>query len=571
MKEIKHNHAKPAKRGINFIILILIILGISLFLFLFFKPLFETYEKMSIHILRKLKSPTSIKFFFQALLMGFLINIPFLIIVFFMYKKIKSKLIRYEILSPKQEKFTKKKSFNPNALELELNGQLEIKNPYSGVFISGGAGSGKSKSIVEPLIYDAGRKNFTGVVYDFKFPELAKYVETAFLTSKVERKYVNFTNMNITDRVNPIQPELMKNDSYAREFAYSILANLNPSMISKPDFWSDNSLSLLAAVFWYLKVNEPQYCTLAHAISLILQPDLEALLNLLQSNYKCADMIATILTAYKQGAQNQLSGVISSLQVALSKINTAEIYFVTSESDFSLNLNDPNKPIILVVGNDPTLSETYSPVIGLILTSISKQINQQNKEKSVFLIDEFPTVFVPKVEQLPATGRSNKVATILACQDIAQVTDKYGKDKADTILSNLGNQFYGRTTNPETAKRVSSLFGKSDKLMQSTNQSKSTSILGTDPKNTRGSSYSYQERDLVKVQDVAQLGTGSFYTILSEGNPRQGKTSIPLNTSFIKSELPQKRHITEEQIENVFNRIKMEARDILSDFQDQNQ
>ena len=149
---------------------------------------------------------------------------------------------------------------------------------------------------------------------------------------------------------------------------------------------------------------------------------------------------------------------------------------------------------------------------------------------------------------------------------MAQMVDKYGKEKADTILSNLGNQFYGRTTNPDTAKRVSTLFGKSDKLIQSVNQSTSSEIFGTDRKNTRGSSYSYQERDLVKIQDVAQLATGSFYTILSEGEARQGKTSIPLNNAFVKSDLPQKRHVTEEQIENVFSRVKMEAKGILSNY-----
>ena len=113
---------------------------------------------------------------------------------------------------------------------------------------------------------------------------------------------------------------------------------------------------------------------------------------------------------------------------------------------------------------------------------------------------------------------------------------------------------------------MSTLFGKADKLIQSINQSTSTEIFGTDRKNTRGSSYSYQERDLVKVQDVAQLNTGSFYTILSEGETRQGKTTIPLNNTFVKSDLTQKRDVTDEQIENVFTRVKMEAKQILSNY-----
>lgn len=568
MKQVEHNHAQRSGGLINFKKILLISLLILWVKFVIFPPLWETYNKMLTFVLKDLTSPRSVSYFFEAVFCIILINIPFIIIAYLVIRRF-NKPIKYvyDILT---SLFKRKEHIGTiiltEQLELQLNGAVEVKNPYSGIFISGGAGSGKSKSLIEPIIYDAGIKNFTGVVYDFKYPELAKYVETAFDSSKIDKRYVNFTDMNYTDRINPIEPSLMRNDSFAREFAFSILANLNPTMISKPDFWSDNSLSLLSAVFWYLKSNEPQFCTLPHAMSLILQPDLEALLNMLQSNEKCSDMIATILTAHKQGAQNQLSGVISTLQVALSKINTAEIYFVTSESDFSLNLNDPINKTILVVGNDPTLLETYSPVIGLILTSISKQLNQQDKAKSIFLIDEFPTVFIPKVEQLPATGRSNKVATILACQDIAQMVDKYGKDKADTILSNLGNQFYGRTTNPETAKRVSMLFGKSDKLIESTNKSSSNNVFGTDLKNTKGSSYSYQERDLVKVQDVAQLTTGSFYTILSEGKIRQGKTTIPLKTSFVKSDLPQKRHITDEQIENVFTRVKMEAKQMLSNY-----
>lgn len=262
------------------------------------------------------------------------------------------------------------------ASKLHINNYLTIENPYSGVFISGGAGSGKSKSIIEPLIKDAGLNNFTGVIYDYKFPELAEYVNTAFTNSTVSKYFVNFTDVNKSHRINPIAPELMKNDSFAREFAFSILANLNPQIIKSTDFWTDNSLALLSSVFWYLKTTHPKHCTLPHAISLILQPDLDALLEKLKTNSKCSDMIATILTAQMQGATNQLSGVISSLQVSLSKINTSEIYYILSDNDFSLNLNDPENPSILTIGNDPTLANTYSPIIGLILTSLSKQLNQ---------------------------------------------------------------------------------------------------------------------------------------------------------------------------------------------------
>lgn len=445
-----------------------------------------------------------------------------------------------------------------NDLTFSINGTTKIENPFAGIFISGGAGSGKSKSLIEPLIKESGKKGYTGVVYDFKFPELAQYVARAYENTEVKPYYINFKDLSKSNKINPIAPNLMTNDSYAREFAYTILVNLNPQMISKPDFWSDNATSLLTAVFWYLRERQPNYCTLPHAISMVLQPDLEALLKTLTQEQKCADMIAPILTAYANGADNQLAGVLSSLQVSLSKINTDEIYYLLTDSDFSLELNNPDSKGILVIGNEPTLANTFSPIIGLILTSASKQLNRQGKEKSVFMIDEFPTVYIPNIEQLPATARSNKVATILACQDIAQLYDRYGKEKSETILSNLGNQFYGRTPNPATAERVSKIFGKAEVRTISYNRDQK-GLFGR----TQSSTESLRETDVVKLQDVAQLNTGQFYTILSEGKNRQGLSAISMDKSFVKAEILPFKGVSEDDIKRAYNRVKNEVKHIL--------
>lgn len=449
-----------------------------------------------------------------------------------------------------------KKSKNPNAFL--INGATEIANPYAGIFISGGAGSGKSKSLIEPLIKEAGEKNFTGVVYDFKFPELAGYVETAYKNSDVTRYYFNFDDLTRSHRINPIAPELMTREAFAREFAYTILVNLNPQMISKPDFWSDNATSLLASTFWYLREKYPSYCTLPHAMAMILQPNFKALLRELCSVPKCADMIAPIMTAYDQGADNQLAGVISSLQISLSKINSDEIYYLMTENNVNLQLNNAESKGVLTIGNNPQLSSTYAPILGLILTSVSKQLNRQGKEKSVFIIDEFPTVYIPNVEQLPATARSNKVATILACQDIAQLADKYGREKAETILSNLGNQFYGRTPNPSTAKRVSELFGKGEKQVVSLNKEVGV-FLNIDS----SESHSTRESDIVKVQEVAQLKTGSFYTILSEGKLRQGLSHIPMDYRFNKSEITPFSSADDNDIRQAYKKVTLDVSEVI--------
>ena len=70
-----------------------------------------------------------------------------------------------------------------------------------------------------------------------------------------------------------------------------------------------------------------------------------------------------------------------------------------------------------------------------------RQMNKPNQQKSVVLLDEAPTIYIPNIEQIPATARSNKIATIFGVQDFSQLVDNYGQDKAQIILANLGNQF----------------------------------------------------------------------------------------------------------------------------------
>lgn len=445
---------------------------------------------------------------------------------------------------------------NANQEEFSLNGKSVIENPFAGIFICGGAGSGKSKSIIEPLIKESGEKGFSGVVYDFKYPELGSYVATAYKNSDVKPYYIDFVNVAKSNRVNPIAPELMTSMIKAQELAFAVMVNLDDSLKSKKgdSFFSQSAVALLTACMWYLRQKYPEYCTLPHAVSMIVHPDSKKLIDTLALYPQTAEIISPILSAHISGAEKQLAGQLSSAQLPLQKINTPEIFWVLSDADFDLNLNKKDNRSILTIGNNPSLQDSLSPVIALILTASMKLLNQPDKAKSVFMVDEFPTVYIPNVEQLPATARSNKVSTILACQDISQVVDGYGKEKADTILSNLGNQFYGRTTNVQTAERVSKIFGKYDKKKVS----KSAKTVITNSRTT-----TYQETDLVKTTDVFSSNTGSFYTLLSSGKKRLGLSAIQMDETFVKSAITLSKDVTDADVHDNFDKIKEDIRMIV--------
>ncbi len=439
-----------------------------------------------------------------------------------------------------------------------------INNPFRGVLIIGGAGAGKSVSLIEPLIYQAVEKQYAGLLYDYKFPELARHLDQAYrLGGRAGRPgMITFSDVTRSNRVNPLA--FMPSISYAQEYASAVLANLLPESISKPDFWTRSAESVLAATFWFLHEHHPQQATLPHAVALALSPIAE-LVGALSTNTQCAGLVASVRQAIESQASAQLSGVTATLQMPLAKINVPEIAWVLSGDDFSLNLNDPENPQWLCIGNTPALSETYSPVLSLIATSCIKQMNQDEKAPSMVLLDEAPTLYIPKLDNLPATGRGYKVATVYAAQDLAQMVDRYGQTKADTLLANFGNQFYGRVSHPKTAEYVSKLFGQMDQHYHMTSVNQDTSLFRS--ATSTSASVNIQQRDRLKVQDMGLLSPGHFYGMVVESTLPEFQAQFTPPTLPRPAELaPVQVELRPEDVHAHFMGIHQWSRSVLDDY-----
>ncbi|OFY32286.1 MAG: hypothetical protein A2X01_14905 [Bacteroidetes bacterium GWF2_35_48] len=436
-------------------------------------------------------------------------------------------------LSPERNKNENKYSFN---LEAE-GGWINITNPFRGNLIIGGAGSGKSKSFAEPIIEQLIQKDYSGILYDFKFPELTNVVYSSIINNnkKVSFYIVNFTDLSRSQRTNPLNPRYLSNLSYADEYTEAIFNNLMPELLTKgPDFWSRSSKSLFQAVMWFIKKHHPEYCTLPHVIAICLNPNIALTLQMLATDIETRGLVASIITAHTNKSTDQLSGIIATVQSTLARLNTQEIFWVLSGDDFDLNINDPEDPKFLCLGSFPTLVDSLAPVISLIITVGLKLMNQQGKHHSAFLDDEAPTLYIPKLEQIPATARSNKVAVIYMAQDFSQMEDKFGKTKRDTIIANLNNQFYGRIGHKDTVNYVTTIYGKEDRTVinQSTSSSK-----GQSDSSSLSSSESTQERHVLKTQDVFNLKPGEFCCVVVE----TGK-------SYMKAQLKQPKKNTKHPI-----------------------
>ena len=432
-------------------------------------------------------------------------------------------------LSVERKKVETPDGFN---LPTEGGGWVNVPNPYRGVLVLGGAGAGKTYSIGEPVIEQLAAKNFAGLIYDFKFPVLAETAQKALelagrrqspprLLANGEPEpavvfhVINFRDLQRSERVNPLRAEDMPVVAFAEEYSRAIINNLNPASIRKMEFFDISAVAYLTGIIWFYKKHFPRYCTIPHVVATAVHKDFKHVLSMLETDPECAGMVRSIVTAVEQRAEKQVAAVVGTLQVILNRINSPEIVWVLTPDEakgegFSLNLNDPKQPALLCIGNDPTLKETFSPVVSCIITVAIKLMNQQHKHRSYVFLDEAATVYVPGLELLPATARSNKVATIYMTQDLAQMTDAYGPEKMKVMVSNLNNQFFGKVNSLDTAKFISELVGREDKEMHSTSTGKSQGGAGSHGSHSSNLSTSYQERNLVRVQDAIGLQQGEF-------------------------------------------------------------
>ena len=191
-----------------------------------------------------------------------------------------------------------------------------------------------------------------------------------------------------------------------------------------------------------------------------------------------------------QGAGCLASGQIASAKIPLSRMISPQLYWVMTGDDFTLDLNNPEHPKILCVGNNPDRQNIYSAALGLYNSRIVKLVNKKGQLKSSIIIDELPTIYFRGIDNLIATARSNKVAVCLGFQDFSQLTRDYGEKEAKVIQNTVGNIFSGQVVG-ETAKNLSERFGK---ILQ---QRQSLSI------NT-------QMDSLIPASKIANLSQGTF-------------------------------------------------------------
>ncbi|XWN34656.1 MAG: type IV secretory system conjugative DNA transfer family protein [Roseivirga sp.] len=339
-------------------------------------------------------------------------------------------------------------------LKTQRGASIPISNPQLGIFILGAPGSGKTKYLVEPILFNLIRKGYAGIIYDYDFSTqgenpnyslstLTHHLALASLNPRLQALSINFQDPCASTRVNPIDPAFIADRKQLSATLKILLSNLSADLAQKEDFWVKNTYALLKALVVLLANQYPMHCTLPQVIMLGLQPT-DKLLALIKTDSE-ASLYASPIFDAAQSAPEQLAGVMASFKVGLDTLIDPHLFWVLGAQEFPLTINDPSTPYVICLGNTPTEKQTLAPVIAMTLSMLAKRMYGHNRSKSFILLDELPTLYLPQLSEIPATARKYGIATIVALQNLAQLEKTYGSTGAQELQEAFSNQFVGRS------------------------------------------------------------------------------------------------------------------------------
>ncbi len=449
---------------------------------------------------------------------------------------------------------------------------INIINPFRGLLVIGSPGSGKSWFVIQHVIKQHIEKGFALFVYDFKYDDLSKIVYNWLQQNKhnyqVKPSFyvINFDNLSVSHRCNPLDPNSMNDITDATESARTILLGLNREWINKQgDFFVESPINFVTAVIWFLrKYANGKYCTLPHVIEL-MQAEYDELFPVLNTQPEIEVLVNPFITAYQNDAMEQLEGQVASAKIGMARLAAPQLYWVLSGNDFTLDINNPKHPKIVCVGNNPEKQQIYGAVLSLYVSRLVRQVNKKGMQKCSLVFDEFPTIYFNNIDSLIATARSNKVATTLAMQDFSQLKKDYGREQADVIVNITGNIISGQVMG-ETSKLLSERFGK---IMQD-RQSVSINRMDT------SISHSKQLDAAIPASKIAALSSGEFVGMVADDPLEKIKLKMfhseiindheKLNAEVSNyRDIPAVSNVTQQQVLDNYYQVKMDIKRLIGE------
>lgn len=403
----------------------------------------------------------------------------------------------------------------------------DSKLPNRNYYVIGGPGSLKTQSFV--LTNMVNIRDCSIVVTD---PKGEVYEKTADIKRKqgYEVRVVNFKNMSASDGYNPFT--YVRKNVDATTVANTIVSSKNDP--KKKDIWFNAQLGLLKALILYVRSEFPPEKRNMEGILDFLQefdPEeneegVSELDNQFMKLAKRNPARRSYELGFKKSQKNTRGSIIISLLTTIGDFVDDEVSEFTKMNDFFFQDLGKKKMALYVL--IPTMDSTWESLINLFFSQLFQELyllGDNNGAKLpvpvVFLLDEFPNLGTfNKYEEFLATCRGYRIACCTILQNHSQMIDKYGKDKADSIIGNCAIKICLGNVNNSTATYFSENMGKATVKVDTEGNSVSRGKNGS---SSSSQNMSYNQRSLMLVDEILRMDEMESIVIMGNKHPIKAK------------------------------------------------
>lgn len=355
-----------------------------------------------------------------------------------------------------------------------------------------------------------------------------------------------------TCRYNPLD-YLSDDPAFRINDAQKIASMLYPDLPNVDPIWNASCRTLFVGIVLYLKETPGLPCTFGEVLRTVLcdEDTAKHLQKVIKQRVQLGDplsreCVAALNDFITVESGNTRSSIRKTFTSRLDLWLNPIIDAATSASDF--NLRDVRKKkMSIYVGITPDNLSRLQPVINLLFQQLldintreMPQANPELKHSCLLLMDEFAAI--GRIEVLTRgvayiAGYNLRLLPII--QSPAQIREIYGKDAAETFMTNHALKIIFAPHDFHTAKEISDTLGT--ETVKATSESKAKNIFQPRRANV---STSDQRRPLLLPQEVSGLGRDAALLMRQGCPPIQATKVVYYTDPTFKARLMKAPNVT---------------------------
>ena len=377
-----------------------------------------------------------------------------------------------ECVSPLDEKVT------AAGIPLINNGkEIWVDNGQYHNLVIGSTGSGKTETIVKPMVNLLAKKGESMVITDPK-GEIYKYCASYLKEQGYKIVVLNFREPQRGNSWNPLTVPFKYyrdgNQDKAIELLNDIALNIiyDPSNKNESDFWEKASAAYFSALALGLFKDATEKEVNLNSINVMSTVG--------EERYAMSNYIKEYFGMKGEGSTEYLSasavinapndtkgGLLATFRQKIQLFTTVPVLSeMLSYSDFNMKDIGKDKTAVFMIIHDE--KKTYHFLMTIFIKQCYEtliDVAQENGGKlpvrTNFILDEFANMPPLKdVDAMVSAARSRDIRFTFIIQNFAQLNDVYGDNVAEIIKGNCGNLVYLISTEMKALEEISKMCGE---------------------------------------------------------------------------------------------------------------